>query len=77
MMNGKHWGVPRYGFLIFGLLNLLASLVFPLLPDTKPTVASFMLTFSIATFCIYIAVGASDDGLNKAYLILWNRKWPW
>jgi predicted Na+-dependent transporter len=77
MMNGKHWGVPRWGFLIFGILNLLAALVFPFFPDTRQTLTGTVLTLGVATFFISIAIGASDDVFNKAYLILWKRKWPW
>jgi hypothetical protein len=77
MMNSKHWGVSRYGFLIFGMLNLLASFVFLFLPDTQPSLANTMLPLGVAIFCIFTAIGASDDILHKAYLILWKRKWPW
>ena len=59
------------------MLNLLAALVFPFFPDTRPTPTDTALTLGVAAFFISVAVGASDEVFNKAYLILWKRKWPW
>jgi uncharacterized BrkB/YihY/UPF0761 family membrane protein len=76
MNNQKHWGVARYGFLIFGLLTLLATLVFQFLPATKPTSEMTLLVGGLGAFFTWFALSANDELMNIVYHLLWKHKLP-
>jgi uncharacterized BrkB/YihY/UPF0761 family membrane protein len=76
MNNPKHWGVARYGFSIFGLLTMLATLVFHFLPATKPEIEVTLLVGGLGAFFTGFALSANDELISIVYHLLWKHKLP-
>jgi len=74
--NQKHWGVARHGFSIFGLLTLLATLVFQFAPAAKLTIEETILFGGVGVFFTAFAPSANDELMKIIYGLVWKRKLP-